>query len=218
MTTGFWVGTLLTGEHSMKTLIGILGIAVLLSGCGGLVVAQRNQVAGIVGTLLGAQSPSTELVQTYYLGVFDPQDQLPPAIYRVRVRGQASALSFTKYASGWVPAAVIDSLTDGYQTTNAGRGKLERIQATDTEQTQLDVGRRLMLFGPEGFREAPRNHRLAIVMGSSPDEFFNSVSEALGTVAQAKVGASTANFNGLLSSILLELKSDAELYTAIGEK
>jgi hypothetical protein len=46
-----------------------------------------------------------------------------------------------------------------------------------------------MLFGPEGFREAPANHRLVIVMGSDPSAFFQGVDQALGIVAQATQSA-----------------------------
>ena len=38
-------------------------------------------------------------------------EQVPPSVYRVRVKGQASFLSATKFASGWVPADLVDSLS-----------------------------------------------------------------------------------------------------------
>jgi hypothetical protein len=44
------------------------------------------------------------------------------------------------------------------------------------------------MFGPEGFREAPRDHRLVIVMGSSPQKFFSAVDSALGLVASVTQG------------------------------
>ncbi|HYE32224.1 MAG TPA: hypothetical protein VEH27_12400, partial [Methylomirabilota bacterium] len=66
-------------------------------------------VAG--ATLSGSQMITDELEQIYYLGVFDPLEQLPPTIYRVTVRGQSSALNRSKFASGWVPAPFIDSLS-----------------------------------------------------------------------------------------------------------
>jgi hypothetical protein len=52
----------------------------------------------------------------------------------------------------------------------------------------LLTGRRLIMFGPEGFREAPKNHRLVVVMGSNPDKFFSAVDEALGEVARVTQG------------------------------
>ena len=53
-------------------------------------------------------------------------------------------------------------------------------EPSDAKDTSALSGRRLMMFGPEGFREAPRNHRLVVVMGSSPEKFFSAVDEALG--------------------------------------
>jgi hypothetical protein len=44
------------------------------------------------------------------------------------------------------------------------------------------------MFGPEGFREAPRDHRLVVVMGSDPSVFFSAVDEALGSVAAVTQG------------------------------
>jgi hypothetical protein len=193
-------------------------IATSLGGCAALTVVQRNQIAGVSGIVGLGRSPTTELVQTYYLGVFDPQDQLPPALYRIRVKGQASALNRTEYASGWVPAHVIDSLTDGLKINDKDPLKVDRVPSTTQDATSFEVGRRLMLFGPEGFREAPRNHRLAIVMGSSPDVFFDSINNALGTIAQATMGKTSGSLDGLISGFLLRLKTDAELYSAIGGK
>lgn len=83
-------------------------LLLLLTGC----ETQFQSIAlGAVGaTVLGAQAPNNEIEQIYYLGSFDPQDQLPPQVYRVRVHGQASAISGTKFASGWVQSKLIDSL------------------------------------------------------------------------------------------------------------
>lgn len=50
-------------------------------------------------TLLGARTPANEIEQIYYLGVFDPQEQLEPMVYRVRVHGQASPISGMKFGS-----------------------------------------------------------------------------------------------------------------------
>jgi hypothetical protein len=79
----------------------LLAAPLIVSGCS-LDPATRNSLAG-VGVAVAGVTPSTNLEQVYYLGVFDPQEQIPPTLYRVRVRGQASALNFTRYASGWVP-------------------------------------------------------------------------------------------------------------------
>src|ERR1700678_724775 len=68
--------------------------------------------AGVLATGIatGAVSPTTEMEQVYYLGVFDPNEQVPSTIYRVRVHGQSSMWNSARFASGWVPAKLIDSL------------------------------------------------------------------------------------------------------------
>src|SRR5260370_22843419 len=83
--------------------------AACVTGCG-LTAAQSGWLAfgGATGTL--SVSPSNDLEQIYYIGIFDPREQVPQTIYRVRVRGQASALNQMKFATGWVHADLIDSL------------------------------------------------------------------------------------------------------------
>jgi len=158
-----------------------LGVAAALAGCSS---AAANYAGGL-GAVIGlGHTPTTSIGQTYYLGVFDPREQLPPTIYRIRVQGQASALSTTAFASGWVRADLVDSLS--------GQIALDKSKVTFTEDANNRVtpeedkgalNRRLVMFGPEGFREAPRNHRLVVVMGSNPQTFFSSVDRALGVVA-----------------------------------
>ena len=83
-------------------------LCVIQAGCATL---EQNVAAGVLGTtVLGARTPAQEIEQIYYLGVFDPQEQVPPTVYRVRVHGQASIISNMKFASGWVHANLIDSL------------------------------------------------------------------------------------------------------------
>lgn len=148
----------------------------------------ENWALGIGATALLARAPTQEIEQVYYLGVFDPQDQVPPTIYRVRVFGQASAMSSTYFASGWVPAQVIDSLTSqvGANVPSASGPGGVQITKSEHDLSRMETGRRLVQFGPEGFRETPRDHRLVIVMGSSPESFFSAIDTALGTVAQAQ--------------------------------
>lgn len=136
-------------------------------------------------TVGGAYSPNNEIEQVYYLGVFDPQEQVPPAVYRVRVHGQASAISRTRFASGWVPAEVADSLgTNIGFNRSSGELELQRADGGKDELSALlSTDRRMMMFGPEGFREAPANHRLVIAMGSNADDYFRAVDNALGEVA-----------------------------------
>src|SRR4051794_18990866 len=68
--------------------------------------------AGIVtgSTLAGARSPGHEMQQVYYLGAIDPLEQTPATIYRLTVRAQSSGMSSVRFASGWAPAGLIDSL------------------------------------------------------------------------------------------------------------
>jgi hypothetical protein len=158
----------------------LLPLALVLGGCD--TIAQRNQ--GILAAGMVAAS-----VTPYYLGSFDPAGQLPPTLYRIRVRGQSSMLNQTKFASSWVPAEVVDALTGSAKLdVKSGSVKIERD--TDTSFNINDSGRRLMQFGPEGFRTAPKGHRLVILMGASPEKVEQAFSTALGTVALAANGAS----------------------------
>lgn len=163
--------------------------------------ASPLQTAGLaVGvTVAGGRSPAQEIEQVYYLGVFDPEDQVPPSVYRVTVHGQASAISLTKFASGWVPAEIADSLNTQISYNNDG--KLE-ISQQNTNKLGFQTGRRLMLFGPEGFREAPRNHRLVIVMGTNPSNYFKAVSSVFNQLS----GASLQQRNdSVVNKLLLDL-------------
>jgi hypothetical protein len=177
----------------------------LLTGCS---TFAGNVVLGAVGsTLLGARSPAHEIEQIYYLGVLDPQEQLPEAIYRVTVKGQASFISGTKFASGWVPGAVIDSLSSRV-TLDPNKAAGDLAITGGTEMPALKTGRRLVLFGPEGFREAPRDHRLIIVMGSSPQAFFQAVDAALGDFAEIQLERGNADLRQKIFEALLKLKDD----------
>ena len=172
-------------------------LVLALSGCGALTVAQRNQVGAVAATALLGHIPTSNIQQVYYLGVFDPRDQLQPMFYRVRVQGQASAIARTGFASGWVRAELVDSLSGRVSTpfdkpvAPQAEGAVQGNGATGAARADQELkagalsGRRLMLFGPEGFREAPANHRLVIVMGADPSAFFSGVDQALGLVAQA---------------------------------
>lgn len=134
--------------------------------------------------IVGGQAPTNEIHQVYYLGVFDPQEQLPPTVYRITVHGQGSFISRTKFASGWVPASVVDTLNEKIGIDDDGTLKVEAADASGV--AGIKTGRALMMFGPEGFREAPRDHRLVIVMGSNPSAFFKAVGETLGAVGEGR--------------------------------
>lgn len=164
----------------------LIGLAGALAGCDACGI-----VAGTVGvTAAGARAPAHEMEQIYYLGVFDPQEQVPPTVYRITVRGQASFISAMRFASGWVPAKLIDSLnTDITLDPTAEEDALTITKGEKGTLSQLQTGRRLILFGPEGFREAPKDHRLVIVMGSSPEEYFKAIDQVLGALDPAKRSA-----------------------------
>jgi hypothetical protein len=197
-----------TLRFKRRLLLAVFSL-IALSGCS-LNPATRNTLAGAGVAALGV-TPSMNLEQVYYLGVFDPQEQLPPTLYRVRVRGQASALNFSRYASGWVHADLIDSLS----TVAKFSGKeldsgIQVTPGTGDDYKSFTPGRRLVMFGPEGFREAPANHRLVIAMGSSPERFFAAVDQALGNVAAATQGQSGPNLERSLFREILRLKSERE--------
>ncbi len=136
--------------------------------------------AGLVFSGIAAGSsfttPYDEIQQTYYLGVFDPEEQIQPSFYRFRLSGQSGFLSRVRFASGWVESGFVDSL--GSQIAfDKENGRLKFVGNSD--ETRFDPGRRMVLFGPEGFREAPRDHRLVIVMGQDPNAFFDAVGGTL---------------------------------------
>jgi hypothetical protein len=166
----------------------LLLLVTLASGCS--TVAHTNQAIALAGTVGLSLTPSFDLEQTYYLGSFDPAGQLPPTLYRIRVRGQSSILNNTKFASSWVPAEVVDALT-GSATLNTKTGAVSITSDTANPGFNInDSGRRLMQFGPEGFRSAPKGHRLVILMGADPEAVEQAFSSALGTVAMATSGMS----------------------------
>ena len=186
-----------------------------LAGCSGLEVAQKNSLYGAaIG--LAAVTPSADVEQTYYLGSFDPRDQLQPAIYRIRVRGQSSILNRTRFASSWVPAEVVDALTGSVQINteknNSGDVTLKR---NDPDGVHLESGRKLVMFGPEGFRPAPKNHRLVVILGSNPEDVESAFASALGTVAKVRFGRSGAALDRDLFSMLLDLGQEREQLKAL---
>jgi hypothetical protein len=163
-------------------LITTAPLCLLIAGC-----ANPAQTAGLIGGGIAAAAvtPSHELEQIYYLGVFDPDEQLPRSVYRLRVHGQSSPLNTTRYASGWVPAKLVDAL--GSQISiNPNNPLAPTMQAAPAgQEVSLDVGRRMVLFGPEGTRVAPAGYRLVIVMGTDPSKFFTAVDQALGNTSEA---------------------------------
>ncbi|HAP41152.1 MAG TPA: hypothetical protein DCQ94_15545 [Nitrospira sp.] len=192
------------------TVIGPLTVllAVSASGCNSL--PQNIALGAAITAAAGAVIPGHDIEQVYYLGSFDPQEQVPPALYRVRVRGQASIISWMRFGSGWVPAELIDSLGSSVEINKAD-GKILFTNENSKSIAKLAIGRRLMQFGPEGFREVPKNHRLVLVMGSSPDKFFKAMDEALGAVSQAKVDQDAGTLNRLLFEAMVSVKAEKQV-------
>jgi hypothetical protein len=188
-----------------------LGLAWIAAGCG---TPYSGALAVAGGAAYLGSRPSNDLEQTYYLGVFDPQEQVPPTVYRVTVRGQASALNSMRFASGWVPARAIDSLGSRIDL-EVKSGDVNLHDAAGQEVAALKVGRRLMMFGPEGFREAPADHRLAIVMGSNADEFFGMVDKALGAIAGVEADQADQALHRELFQALSEVKDQRERIEAL---
>lgn len=123
--------------------------------------------------------------QSYFLGVFDPQEQLPTSLYRVRLNGKSHLFNSVNYAAGWAPANFVDSLGSKV-SFDLESGSLEFQSSDSNGEASSLSGRRLMLFGPEGFREAPADQRLVVVMANDPSEFFKAIDDALGTLSAAK--------------------------------
>ncbi|MGE0144044.1 MAG: hypothetical protein AB7I19_09385 [Planctomycetota bacterium] len=131
---------------------------------------------------IGAAVDGHEIGQIYYVGVLDPHEQVPPALYRITLRGESSLVNSTRFASGWIDAALVDSLSTKIGFDDAGNIAVKNGE----KKLALKTGRRMWVFGPEGFRKVPENHRLVIVMGSSPQAFFAAVDQTLGELDLAR--------------------------------
>lgn len=186
----------------------VLVVLALLWSGSGCTTTNDTIAAGIGVAAFLAHSPNNEIEQIYYLGVYDPQEQVPPTVYRVRVHGQASAMSFMRFSSGWVPADVIDSLGTSVHFEKAG-GAL-KIEDAEKLNNALPTGRKLVLFGPEGFRLAPQNHRLVIVMGSNPEGFFKAIDESLGMVSEVKVQQRNMKLQQDVFTELLQISNERQ--------
>src|SRR6266498_4376384 len=197
-----------SGVAFLYQLLLLVSASLLVNGC-----ATPYQTAGLtvgLATATGSRAPAHELEQIYYVGVFDPEEQLPPTVYRLTVRGQVSLLSSTKFASGWVPAGVIDSLNGRIGLDAYGSGDVEFTQTNKHYNVNLKTGRRLMMFGPEGFREAPRNHRLVIVMGANTKGFFDAVDGALAEISSVVVERKNAALEKQLFEAMISTTSSRE--------
>jgi hypothetical protein len=192
----------LLGVFSLAASFGLVGCATPAATAGAI-------AAGVVGvTLTGAVSPGHEIEQIYYLGVFDPQDQLPPQVYRLVVHGQASAISGVKFGSGWVPASIIDSLSGHLEYNVNTNGSGLTITRDEDTASHLQVGRRLVQFGPEGFRVVPKDYRLVILMGHSPKAFFEAVDKTLGSLSGASLAQNNLELERDLLKMTIQLDSE----------
>ncbi len=205
-------------KKQINIIVSIL-IAVALPALGqmGCSWSPEEKAATLVGSTVfttgfGARTPGHEIEQVYYLGAFDPQEQLPPTIYRVIVRGQASILSGTKFASGWVPAQFVDSLNThiGFDVNDSNNPNAKFTAGDKSNFAKGFRGRKLILFGPEGFREAPKDQRLVLVMGASPQKFFKAIDSAIGEFSTIQVSQTHAALRNELLKTLLELNSQED--------
>jgi archaeosine-15-forming tRNA-guanine transglycosylase len=190
----------------MGALIGVLP-SLAVTGC----TTETAIIGGaVVGTtIIGGTAPAQEIEQVYYLGVIDPQEQVPPTVYRVTVRGQASAISAMQFGSGWVHASLIDSLNTRLEH-DPKTGRVSVAKSEGETLAAIQANRRLVLFGPEGFREAPKDHRLVIVMGASPENFFNAIDRSLGIVAQGLAEQSGNQVSQELFQELVRIESERD--------
>jgi hypothetical protein len=209
-----WQGA---GVFARVLCVAAAAVALLwVSGCSSPGRTNNALLSG--GLALATFTPNAEIEQIYYLGVIDPLSQVPEAIYRVRVRGQASAMSETKFQTGWVPAWTIDALNGQYTGKGEGRKVGVPQRCDDTENCTPTVGRGLVQFGPEGFRDAPRDQRLVIVMGADPSKFFQAVSSTLNTVSGAKLDKDNAGIRKEMTGALVQAKGDQAGLKAIQVK
>ena len=195
----------------MGRFLGLCAAAAWIFVAAGCSTGRENNALLLGGIAAGlGVTPSNDLDQIYYIGVFDPTEQVPEMIYRVRVRGQASALSFMRFASGWVHADLIDSLSSKAVGVPQNLPGVPDCAADAAKCGGLPTGRSLVMFGPDGFREAPANHRLVIVMGSQADVFFSQMDKALGEYSSITAERDNLPLQRDFMAALLALKDDRQ--------
>ena len=200
------------GISFKKLLLTASASAALLFHTGCATNWQTTALGVGAATAVGAYSPANEIDQMYYLGEVDPQGQMPPAFYRIRVKGQASFISGTKFASGWVPAALIDSLGSKL-SIDQNTGTVSGTAAVKELHSVMTPTRTSLLFGPEGVREAPKDHRLVVVMGTSPEKFFKAIDSVLGDLSSAQAEKTNNELNKELLKALSDLRVETALLT-----
>ena len=188
---------------------GVVAASVIGAGLSGCAQPAGNIALVTSTSVLGGQAPGQEIEQVYYLGIFDPQEQVPESVYRLTVRGQGSAIGLMRFASGWVPANLVDTLNTSFDF-NKDTGNIQIQNKQDAPEQGIPTGRRLMLFGPEGFRPAPKDHRLVIVMGASPESFFNAVGSSLEAINKVSLENRNSSASRLLTGEMLRLQNERE--------
>lgn len=197
-------------NRTVRTVCLMALLVMSTTGCNSL--PQNIALGAAITTAVGAVIPGHDIEQVYYLGSFDPQEQVPPALYRVRVRGQASIISWMRFGSGWVPAELIDSLGSSVEINKAD-GKIVMTKAGNDQLSKLKIGRRLMQFGPEGFARCPRTIAWSSSWGLTP-KFFAAMDEALGAVSQAKVDQDNNALSWLLFEAMTTVKAEKQVVEA----
>lgn len=171
--------------------------AAVLAGTAGCTTEQALWGAGAT-TVFGAASPGNEIEQTYYLGVFDPLEQVPPSLYRIRVHGQASALSRTRFASGWVPAPLADALDTRFEFDGeSGRLTTERASQSQAilDRKRLDAATTAAAEAKgnrDGAIEAQAKALSALVDKLTESKFTETLRTATGEAAAAQFLAKAA--------------------------
>lgn len=127
--------------------------------------------SGWVVLLLVACVP-TRIHTIHYLGVFDPQDQVPPELYRIDISGRAGAFSNVKYGSGWVPARQADLLVQDIRPDDQGRIS---VTGDETRTVSVTPRRRFFEIGPFAVATEPDDGRFVVVMSADPDYFFKKI-------------------------------------------
>src|SRR5262245_17305602 len=115
-------------------------------------MSARRTLAVCLSLWLGGCA--TRIRTTHYLGVFDPQEQVPAELYRIQIDGDASWASNVKYGSGWVPASQADLLT--YDVRPNTQGKFE-ITGGTSAPVDVRARRRFFEIGPTGVSTEPEN-------------------------------------------------------------
>jgi hypothetical protein len=128
--------------------------------------------------LIGCGTTATE---TFYLGRFDPINQLPQELYRFKVTGNSSWFHETHFASGWLPAKAVDPLeaTVGIDKNNPYARDVHPLGENSSKgqsesKNYLEAYRTMRLFGPEAFLEVPKDLRFVVVMSANPNKFFQA--------------------------------------------